>query len=223
MSNNKKTSQYNSMTNELKIVLTTECSECTGLKNTVGELHKTIKNDASKIEEFLNNYKNEMDDKYELLNRQLELNKKESSIRIKELEDYVKKSQSDMIELLQPLRIMQLIEAGRKVFYDEFGAEYRMLHPSLVSNKPPSRYITPDDWTHFVTFVSDRKRGGYTTYWNLLEGGEYRQFGNSSATLHLTDKYKIAEFFKTAGNIPRNYSDLFEKIFKTSIQEIFPN
>ncbi len=233
MNNNKKMSQPNLMkkksSNSLKLVLTTECGECTVLKDTVKELHKTV----SKFEEMFNNYKNDTNNKIGELHKELEDNKIESKIEIgnlhKELEDNKNKSkieignlQRDNIEILAPLRTRQLIEAGRKLFYKKFGAEYRILYPSKVSRKPPSsRYITPDDWTHFVSFVS--VRCGSATYWNLLEGGDYSQFGNSSATIHCPDKYKIAEYFKTVGNIPRDYSDLFKKVFKSSVYDVCPN
>jgi hypothetical protein len=215
MNNNKKMSQPNLMkkksSNSLKLVLSTECGECTVLKDTVEGLHKTV----SKFEEMFNNYKNDTNNKIGELHKELEDIKNKSKIEIGNL-------QRDNIEILAPLRTRQLIEAGRILFYKKFGAEYRKSYPSKVSRKPPSsRYITPDDWTHFVSFVSFRC--GSATYWNLLEGGDYSQFGNSSATIHCPDKYKIAEYFKTVGNIPRDYSDLFKKVFKSSVYDVCPN
>ena len=53
--------------NSLKLVLTTECGECTVLKDTVEGLQKT----ASKLEEFLNNYKNDTDNKIGELHKEV--------------------------------------------------------------------------------------------------------------------------------------------------------
>jgi SMC interacting uncharacterized protein involved in chromosome segregation len=109
MNNNKKMSQPNLMkkksSNSLKLVLTTECGECTVLKDTVEGLQKTV----SKLEEFINNYKYDTDNKIGELHKELD----KSKIEIENLHKEVVNLQRDNIDILAPLRTRQLIEAGR--------------------------------------------------------------------------------------------------------------
>lgn len=241
----KKVSQPNSMKkkspNPPKIV---PCGECTELKYTNGELLKRVsamekdkKNDTCKFEELFNeirkinkrleesDIKNEESDvKIEELqeqNEELHEQLAESNIKIKKLEYNEKINQRDMIDILRPLRTRQLIEAGRKLFYTQWGTEYRRIYPKMVSKKTTNSRTTPTNWEHFVEFV--KSKNGDATYWHLLVGGDNSEFGNTSATIHHADKYIIAKYFKKVGKTPRDYGDLFKEVFHSTVNEVCPN
>lgn len=241
----KKVSQSNSMKkkspNPPKIV---PCGECTELKYTNGELLKRVsamekdkENDTCKFEELFNeirkinkrleesDIKNEESDvKIEELqeqNEELHEQLAESNIKIKKLEYNEKINQRDMIDILRPLRTRQLIEAGRKLFYTQWGTEYRRIYPKMVSKKTTNSRTTPTNWEHFVEFV--KSKNGDATYWHLLVGGDNSEFGNTSATIHHADKYIIAKYFKKVGKTPRDYGDLFKEVFHSTVNEVCPN
>jgi hypothetical protein len=220
------------------------CGECTELKYTNGELLKRVsamekdkKNDNCKFEELFNEIQKinkrleesdikieESDIKIEELqeqNGELQEQLRESNIRIKKLEYNEKINQSDMIDIARPLRTRQLIEAGRKLFYTQWGAEYRRIYPTMVSKKTSNSRTTPTNWEHFIEFV--KSKNGHATYWHLLIGGGYSEFGNTSATIHNADKYIIAKYFKKVGNTPRDYGDLFKKVFSYTVNEVCLN
>ena len=57
----------------------------------------------------------------------------------------------------------------------------------------------------------------------FVGGGDNSEFGNTSATIHHADEYIIAKYFKKVGNTPRDYGDLFKKVFSSTVNEVCPN
>ena len=248
----KKVSQPNSMKkkspNPPKIV---SCGECTELKYTNGELLKRVsamekdkKNDTCKFEELFNEIRKikKRLEESDIKNEESDIKNEESDIKIEELQEQNEElheqlaksnikmnkleyndkiNQRDMIDILRPLRTRQLIEAGRKLFYTQWGTEYRRINPTMVSKKTTNSRTTPTNWEHFIEFV--KSKNGDATYWHLLVGGGCSEFGNTSATIHNADKYIIAKYFKKVGTTPRDYGDLFKKVFSSTVNDVCPN
>ena len=88
---------------------------------------------------------------------------------------------------LEPLRIRQLIGAGRSFFWDNCGHEFECNHPSSVKSikvfcSSSNRDITikfPERWSNFINFA--KSKYGYATYWDLLKGGANSEFADLSS------------------------------------------
>lgn len=175
------------------------------LRVVVDEIAENNKNEiTSNFEKLLQNYKNESDKKTEDLKIQLEIVNR------------------DNMNILKTLRTRQLIDAGRNLFYAQYGVEYEVKSPSAVYDHPATGK-SPKSWTDFVNFASNKKRRGRASFWYLLKGGEYSVFSNLSNTIHCADKYEIADYLKRVGKDRGDYGDLFEDVFNSTVNEVCPN
>jgi hypothetical protein len=197
------------------------------LRVVVDEIAENNKNEIySNFEKLLQNYKNESDKKTEDL--QIEFDKKTEDLQIefdKKTEDLriqLRIVNRDNMNILKTLRTRQLIDAGRNLFYAQYGVDYESKCPDAVYNHPANG-MSPRSWTDFVNFASNKKRHGRASFWYLLKGGDYSEFSNLSNTIHHANRYEIAEYFKRAGKSQGDYGDLFEKVFDSTINEVCPN
>ena len=126
---------------------------------------------------------------------------------------------------LEPLRIRQLIGAGRSFFWDNCGHEFECNHPSSVKSikvfcSSSNRDITikfPERWSNFINFA--KSKYGYATYWDLLKGGANSEFADLSLIVHDDVRFDIA-ISNTKFHIPpQNYNDLFKKIYNMTMEE----
>ena len=182
----------------------------------VDEIAENNKNEiSSNFEKLLQNYTNENDKKIEDLQIQFDKN-------IEDLQIQLEIVNRDNMSILKTLRTRQLIDAGRYLFYAQYGVEYELKRPDAVY-KHPATGKSPKSWTDFVNFASNKKRRGRVSFWYLLKGGEYSVFSNLSNTIHRTDKYEIADYLKRVGKDRGDYGDLFEEVFNSTVNEVCPN
>lgn len=138
--------------------------------------------------------------------------------RVEALENVV----SDMNSQLQPLRLRQLIEAGRTYFWGKCCIDYNSAHPDKVDSRTSYDYdnntevlsITPKNWSHFIRFAD--KKYGKATYWKLLAGGFGSEFSSLCEVVHNTDAYTIAMMNL---RVPQTYNELFIEVFKMTMNE----
>ncbi len=186
------------------------------LRVVVDEIAENNKNEIySNFEKLLQNYKNESDKKTEDILQNYKNETEDIRIQLRIVN-------RDNMNILKTLRTRQLIDAGRNLFYAQYGAIYESKCPDAVYNHPANG-MSPRSWTDFVNFASNKKRHGRASFWYLLKGGDYSEFSNLSNTIHHANRYEIAEYFKRAGKAQGDYGDLFEEIFHSTINEVCPN
>ena len=183
------------------------------LRVVVDEIAENNKNEiSSNFEKLLQKYKNESDKKTEDLLQNYKNETEDLRIQLRIVN-------RDNMNILKTLRTRQLIEAGRNLFYAQYGAIYESKCPDAVYNHPANG-MSPRNWTDFVNFASNKKRHGRASFWYLLKGGDY---SNLSNTIHHANRYEIAEYFKRAGKAQGDYGELFEKVFDSTINEVCSN
>lgn len=139
-------------------------------------------------------------------------------IRVSALETTI----SALKAALLPLGSRQLIEAGRKLYWDEYGVQYGTAHPDRVNSEKHFDYdlqehildTAPTQWGHFISFAEKRNREG--TFWRILAGGRSSEFARMSENVHHADSYKIAS---ESGEMAPEYHELFVKVFKRTVTE----
>ena len=197
------------------------------LRVVVDEIAENNKNEiSSNFEKLLQKYKNESDKKTEDLLQNYK-NETEDLLQnykneTEDLRIQLRIVNRDNMNILKTLRTRQLIEAGRNLFYAQYGAIYESKCPDAVYNHPANG-MSPRNWTDFVNFASNKKRHGRASFWHLLKGGDYSEFSNLSNTIHNTDRYEIAEYFKRAGKSQGDYGDLYKEVFHSTVDEVCPN
>jgi hypothetical protein len=188
----------------------------------------------SKIERLLEimrveqvNQKNELaSQKNELASQKNELASQKNEIDY--LHEIIENRDSDITVLhkqLEPLRIRQLIGAGRSFFWDNCGHEFECKHPSSVKSisvfcSSSNRNITiklPERWSNFIYFA--KSKYGYATYWDLLKGGANSEFADLSLIVHDDVRFDIAISNTKFQTPPQHYNDLFKKIYNMSMEE----
>jgi hypothetical protein len=131
----------------------------------------------------------------------------------------------NLYDELEPIRSRQLIEAGRKYFWNKSKHEYKSKYPKMVvhksqynhSTKKYVNFIEPKEWLDFINFAENKF--GSASYWIILKGGFNSDFAGYSSTIHKTDAYTIAKRNLSSKPLPSNYNDLFVTVFKMTMTE----
>jgi uncharacterized coiled-coil protein SlyX len=131
----------------------------------------------------------------------------------------------NLYDELEPLRSRQLIEAGRKYFWNKGKREYELKFPKMVvhksyfnhSTKRHVNFTEPKEWNDFINYA--KMRFGKASYWILLKGGFNSDFACYSSIIHKTDAYTIAKRNMSTKPLPSNYNDLFVTVFKITMVE----
>ena len=188
----------------------------------------------SKIERLLEimrveqvNQKNELaSQKNELASQKNEITSQKNEIEY--LHEIIENRDSDIIVLhkqIEPLRIIQLIGAGRSFFWNICGYEFECKHPSSVksisvfcsSSNRNKTIKLPERWSNFIYFA--KSKYGYATYWDLLKGGANSEFADLSLIVHDDVRFDIAISNTKFQTPPQNYNDLFKKIYNMTMEE----